>query len=67
ERDRAKTTGALDDHLVDQIANIGSAAVCHDRIREYAEMGITTHIISCTSKKDANNTYEAFTAKNFTI
>ena len=67
ERDRAKTTGALDDHLVDQIANIGSASVCHDRIREYAEMGITTHIIACTSKKDADNTYEAFTAKNFTI
>lgn len=67
EKDRNKTTGALDDQLVDDIAILGSMAECHDRIRELAEMGITTHIISCVSPKDAETTYNAFTAKNFKL
>ena len=67
EKDRNKTTGALDDQLVDDIAILGGMEACHDRIREYADMGITTHIISCVSPKDAQNTYDAFTGKNFSF
>jgi alkanesulfonate monooxygenase SsuD/methylene tetrahydromethanopterin reductase-like flavin-dependent oxidoreductase (luciferase family) len=66
-KDRAKTTGALDDKLVDDIAILGSMEECHDRIREYGEMGITTHIISCVSPKETTATFEAFTAKNFSF
>ncbi len=66
-KDRSKTTGALSDQLVDDIAILGSMEECHDRIREYGEMGITTHIISCVSPKEAVQTYDAFTAKNFSF
>jgi probable F420-dependent oxidoreductase len=66
-KDREKTTGALDDQLVDDIAILGSQEECHERIREYADMGITTHIVSCVSPKDTMTTYEAFTAKNFSF
>ena len=67
ERDRNKTTGAMDDQLVDELACIGSAGQCQDRIREYADMGITTHIISCPSPDALQTTYEAFTAENFSF
>jgi probable F420-dependent oxidoreductase len=66
-KDRDKTKGALDDQLVDDIAIIGTAAECQARIREYGAMGITTHIISCVSGKDAQATYDAFTKKNFSF
>ena len=66
-KDRAKTTGALDDQLVDDIAILGTKEVCHDRIREYGEMGITTHIISCVSPGEAQGTYEAFTGNSFSF
>lgn len=67
ERDRAKTTGALDDRLVDEIAILGSMEECQEKIRDYAAGGITTHIISCVSGKEAQATYDAFTAKNFSF
>ena len=66
-KDREKTTGALDDQLIDDIAILGSMEECHDRIREYGEMGISTHIISCVSPKEAQQTYDAFTAKHFSF
>lgn len=66
-KDREKTTSALDDQLVDDIAILGTQEECHDRIREYGEMGITTHIISCVSPKESMATYEAFTGKNFSF
>ncbi len=66
-KDRAKTTGALDDALVDDIAILGSMEECHERIRDYAAGGITTHIISCVSPKESQATYDAFTAKNFSF
>ena len=62
-----KTTGALNDKLVDDIAILGSEAECHDRIREYAEMGITTHIISCVSPKDSQRTFDAFSGSEFSL
>ena len=64
-KDREKTTSALSDELIDEIGIIGTAEECHDKIRERGELGITTHIISCPSPKDGQQTYEAFTAKNF--
>ncbi len=66
-KDRAKTTGALDDALVDDIALIGSMEECQEKIRELGAGGITTHIISCVSPKEAQATYDAFTAKNFSF
>lgn len=67
ERDRDKTTGAFDDALIDEIAIIGTRDECQDRIRQYAEAGITTHIISCISPNDMQATYNAFTGKNFSF
>lgn len=67
EKNREKTGGALTDELIDEIGIIGSMEECHDKIRERGEMGITTHIISSPSAKDAMQTYEAFTGKNFSF
>jgi probable F420-dependent oxidoreductase len=64
-RDRTKTTSALVDGLVDEIAAIGSEDAVQERIREYADLGITTHIISCCSEADLQRTYEAFSADQF--
>ena len=64
-KDREKTTSALNDQLVDDIAIIGDIGACQDRIREYGEGGITTHIISCVSPKDTQATYGAFTGNAF--
>jgi len=66
-KDRAKTTSALDDQLVDDIAIIGTQEECQDRIRAYGEAGITTHIISCVSGKHAQATYNAFTGNQFSV
>ena len=66
-KDRAKTTGALDDALVDDIAILGSLEECQDRIREYADSGSTPHIVSCVSPAEAQTTFEAFTASKFSF
>ena len=57
----------MDDGLVDELACIGSAGDCQDRIREYAAMGVTTHIISCPSAEALQETNETFTSKNFSL
>ena len=67
EKDRAKTTGALHDEIVDQIAIIGSKEECQDRIRAYAELGIHTHIVSCYSAEDMDATFEAFSPDQFSF
>jgi len=69
QRDRAKTTGALDDALVDEIAIIGTAEECHERIREAAEGGIHTHIIASLSQdpERVNATFEAFAPDRFSF
>jgi alkanesulfonate monooxygenase SsuD/methylene tetrahydromethanopterin reductase-like flavin-dependent oxidoreductase (luciferase family) len=68
-RDRARTSGALADELVDEIAIIGTRGYCQDRIRALAEDGIDTHIIACFSPEpeDQRRTYEAFTAEAFSF
>jgi len=40
-RDRERTTGALDDALVEEIAILGTADECRARVRELAAGGIT--------------------------
>lgn len=62
-KDRAKTTGAITDELVDEIAIIGSAEECQDRIRECAAGGIHTHIIApmAATAEDVQRTFDAFT------
>jgi probable F420-dependent oxidoreductase len=67
ERDRAKTTGAITDQLAQEIAVIGSAEECRERIRWAGESGIHTHIIAPLSDDpaDIQRTFEAFTPENF--
>lgn len=67
EKDRAKTTSALSDELVDEIAIIGSADYCRDRIKEASGGGVHTHIIAplAGSAEEMQATYEAFSADQF--
>ena len=69
-RDREGTAEAFTDELCDQIAVIGTAEECRDRIRLHAEQGITTSIIAPLARLDrelAYETLEAFTADNFSF
>lgn len=61
-RDRERTTGALDDALIDEVAILGTADECRERVRALAAGGITTHIIACPSEEpaDQRRTYDAF-------
>ena len=61
-RDRARTTNALSDELVDEIAVIGSADECRERIRWNAASGVHTNIIAPlgASPEDTRRTVEAF-------
>ncbi len=52
-KDRDMTAKGLHDALLDEIMIVGDAAYCHERIRQYAEQGIHTHIITCMAP-DAN-------------
>ncbi len=69
QKDRAKTTGAISDELVDEIAIIGSAEECQDRIRECAAGGIHTHIIApmAASAEDMQRTFDAFTPDKLSL
>lgn len=66
-KDRESTMAALTDELIHDIAVIGDKAYCQGRIREYAEMGIHTHIISCPSLDPATRleTFSAFGKQSF--
>jgi len=66
-RDRAMTTGALSDELIDQIAVIGTEAEIHRRFQEHAEGGVHTHIVAPlgASPADMQRTFAAFAAKKF--
>jgi len=68
-RDRDRTARALTDELVDEIAIIGSAEACRERIRELAAGGITTHIIACPSGDpgELQRTFDAFTRDEFEL
>jgi probable F420-dependent oxidoreductase len=67
-KDRERTAAALPDELVDEIAFIGSASECQDRIRWCADNGVHTQIISCIQPepKIYTDTIHAFSADQFT-
>jgi probable F420-dependent oxidoreductase len=67
EKNRQKTASAMTGDLVDEIAIIGSAEECQDGIRERAEAGITTHIISCVEVEQQEATKQAFTGSSFSF
>lgn len=70
EKDRAKTTGALTDELLDEIIIIGSEGEVRDRIQEDADGGVHTHIIAPlggATPEEAHATYEAFRPDRFTL
>jgi alkanesulfonate monooxygenase SsuD/methylene tetrahydromethanopterin reductase-like flavin-dependent oxidoreductase (luciferase family) len=66
-RDREKTTRAISFELANEIAVIGSADECRERIRWAGETGIHTHIIAPLSAdpEDVRRTFETFTPENF--
>ncbi len=66
-KDRAMTTGALSDDLIDEIAVIGTEDEIHQRFREHAEGGVHTHIVAPLDAPGAamHRTYEAFAAHRF--
>ena len=67
QKDRDMTTSAITDELAQEIAVIGSADECRERIRWAGEMGIHTHIIAPLSPDPADvaRTFEAFTPRSF--
>ncbi|MBV1904759.1 MAG: LLM class flavin-dependent oxidoreductase [Pseudomonadales bacterium] len=69
-KDRTKTSAALSDELVDEIAIIGTADECQQRILAHAQMGIHTHIIAPLGDPGSSGmqrTFEAFSAQNFSL
>lgn len=69
QKDRAKTTGALSDEIVDEIAIIGSAKACQERIQAAGEIGVHTHIIAphAGSEAEVMATFTAFGADQFSL
>lgn len=67
-KDRNKTAAAMSDHLIDEIAVIGSADECRERLQADMTTGIHTQIISPlagASEEDIARTLQAFTAAEF--
>lgn len=67
-RDRALSTGAVTDEIIDAVAIIGSAEEVHRRIREQTAAGIDTTIVSPIGQvpvAEAMPTFEAFAADRF--
>ena len=69
QRDREKTSGALSDELIDEIAIIGTEDEIRERIQSDADGGVHTHIIApmAATQADVDRTFEAFTAKRFQL
>jgi len=67
EKNREKTASAMTDEMIDEIAIIGSREEIQARIQADADGGVHTHIIAplAATAEDVDNTFEAFTAKNF--
>ncbi|WP_417515874.1 LLM class flavin-dependent oxidoreductase [Minwuia sp.] len=67
EKDRAKTTGALVDSLIDDIAIIGSADACRAKLKWAMDTGVHTAIIAPLSQDPAEvqRTFDAFTPQVF--
>ncbi len=69
EKDRTRTSGALTDALIDEIAVIGSAEECQARIRWNIESGVHTNIIAplVASPEEMQQTFAAFAPECFNI
>jgi probable F420-dependent oxidoreductase len=69
EKDRKKTGAALTDDLIDEIAIIGSAEECQERIRSDAAGGVDTHIIApqTADPAETRRTFDAFTGDAFSF
>lgn len=68
-RDRAKTTGALVDTLIDDIAIIGTADECREKLKWAMDTGIHTCIIAPLAQDPAEvqRTFEAFRPEVFDL
>jgi probable F420-dependent oxidoreductase len=68
-KDRERTAAALPDELVDEIGLIGTAEETQALMRDYADGGIHTNIVSCIYPTPENfqATFDAFTADNFSF
>jgi len=69
-KDRAKTTGALSDELIDEIAIIGNEDEVRERIQADADGGVHTHIVAPilgAPPETIERTFAAFTADKFNI
>ena len=67
-RDRELSTGSITDEMIDTVCNIGDADKVQRRIREDAEAGIDTTIVSPIGQMplaEAMPTFEAFAADRF--
>jgi probable F420-dependent oxidoreductase len=66
-KDRGRTTGALSDALIDELAVIGTAEQCREKIRALARAGITTPVIHplAADAEEIRRTYEAFTPAQY--
>ncbi len=70
EKDRAKTTGAMSDEMIDEIGIIGSEEECRERLRWCAATGIHTHIIAPlagATPEEIERTFAAFTPDKFQL
>jgi len=69
EKNRDKTSSALTDDLIHEIAIIGTEDEIRERIQEDADGGVHTHIIAPLAGgiEDLERTFEAFTADKFQL
>lgn len=69
EKNREKTTSALTDEMIDEIAIIGTEDEIRERIQADADGGVHTSIIAplAATAEDVDRTFEAFTGKAFQL
>lgn len=65
--DRERTARAFTDELIDEIAIIGTAEECRQRVLELAAGGIHTHVVSCLGIDEGlvDATWRAFDGQHF--
>ena len=68
-KDREKTSGALSDDLIDEVAIIGNEDEIRERIQADADGGVHTSIIAplAATPEDVERTFDAFRASEFTL
>ena len=68
-KDRDKTSGALSDDLIDEVAIIGNEDEIRERIQSDADGGVHTSIIAplAATPEDVERTFNAFRGSEFTL